>query len=295
MDECAAYCDSFQGPRVEPEGIAAMTTSYQAQIARFRALHAPGSILVLPNVWDAASARVAEECGAKAIATSSASLAWAHGYPDGQQLPRETLIAVTAEIARTVNLPISVDSEAGFSSAPDGVAGFVSALVHAGAAGINLEDGTTPPALLAAKITAIKKSCRAEGWDVFVNARVDVYLRALVPAEKAVEESIARGRLYRDAGADGLFVPGVTDLGAMRAISEAVDLPLNVLVRPGLASVAELQKAGVRRVSAGSDTSRAALGAYRRAAKELLEQGRYDTLYAEADGCPGMNALLKRG
>lgn len=262
--------------------------------ARFRILHAPGNILVLPNAWDAASARVAEDCGAAAIATSSAAVAWSQGYGDGEKIPKETMLSVVADIVRVARIPVSADSEAGYSDDPESVGDFVVALARAGAVGINLEDGRSPPELLAAKIAAIKRACALASVDVFVNARTDVYLKALVPAENAVAESIARGERYRDAGADGLFVAGVTDAAAMRKISTAVNLPLNVLVRPGMVPIAQLRDAGVRRVSTGSETRRAALGAYRRAAKELLEQGRYDTLYSEADGCPNLNALMSR-
>lgn len=271
-----------------------MAHSTAEHAARFRALHQQGSMLVLPNAWDGASARLAEDCGAAAIATSSAAVSWAHGVPDGEKLPREMLLAVLGEIVRTVKVPVSVDSEGGFSSNPDEVAEFVVALARAGAVGINLEDGTSPPDLLAAKISAIRRACKRDGVDVFVNARTDVILHRLVPAEDAPGEAISRGKLYFEAAADGLFVPVLTDLAAMTKIAEAVDLPLNVLVRPTLAPIAELKNAGVRRVSAGSELCRAALGAARRAMKEMLESGRYGALYAEGEGLPNMNALLTR-
>jgi 2-methylisocitrate lyase-like PEP mutase family enzyme len=262
--------------------------------AQFRALHNDGSILVLPNAWDAGSARLAEDCGAKAIATSSAALCWAHGYADGETMPTAILLAAVAEIVRVVNLPVSVDSESGFSSDPEAVADFVMALARAGAVGVNLEDGTAPPDLLAAKIAAIKTACEREGVDMFVNARTDVVLKKLVPAEDVLREAIARGERYLDADADGLFVPALTDLAAMKTISEEIDLPLNVLTRPGLATVSELKAAGVRRLSAGAGIGMAALGAARRVTKELLEKGRYDAMFAEAEGVPNMNALLAR-
>jgi len=129
---------------------------------------------------------------------------------------------------------------------------------------------------------------------VFVNARTDVYLRALVPAGNAVEESIVRGRRYREAGADGLFVPGVTDLAAMKQMADAVALPLNVLVWQGLPPVGELKAAGVRRVSAGAATARAAFGALGRAAKQILDEGRYDAIFSDGADCPNMNRLLTR-
>jgi 2-methylisocitrate lyase-like PEP mutase family enzyme len=210
-------------------------------------------------------------------------------------MPTSILLAAVAEIVRAVRIPVSVDSEAGFSSDPEAVADFVTALARAGAVGINIEDGTAPPDLLASKIAAIKNACEREGVDMFVNARTDIVLKKLVPAADVEREAIARGERYLDADADGFFVPGLTDLAAMTTISEAIDLPLNVLTWPGLAPVAELKAAGVRRVSAGAGIGRAALGAARRATKELLEKGRYDAMSAEADGLPNMNTLLTRG
>jgi 2-methylisocitrate lyase-like PEP mutase family enzyme len=271
-----------------------MSATQNQSAAAFRAAHAAGSVLVLPNAWDVASARIAEDCGAKAIATSSAAVAWAHGYPDGEKLSKEALLALVADIVRVVKVPVSADSEAGFSAEPADAAAFVVALARAGAVGINLEDGTAPPELLAAKIAAIKKACAREGFDVFVNARTDVYLKSLVPAERAVEETLARGALFRDAGADGFFVPALVETAPMRAIVDAIALPLNVLIWSKLPPVAALKEAGVRRVSAGAGTARAAYGALRRAAQDMLELGSYDAMYAEAEGCPNLNALMER-
>ena len=129
-------------------------------------------------------------------------------------------------------------------------------MLDAGAVGINLEDGAASVERPCAKIEAVKQAASRAGVDLFVNARTDVYLRGLVPPERAVAETIERGHRYQAAGADGFFVPKVTDLAEMRAIADAVALPLNVLVMPGLAQVAELQRAGVRRVSAGSAIAR---------------------------------------
>lgn len=259
---------------------------------KFRALHAPGKLLILPNAWDAASARAAEDAGAAAIATSSAALAWCHGYPDGEALPAVVLIAAVEEIVRVVKVPVSVDSEGGYSSDPVKAASFVAALIEAGAAGINLEDGSAPPELLAAKIEAIKSTAKAKGTDIFINARVDVYLRNLVPDDAKLAEAIRRGKIYRDAGADGLFVPGLNDLAGIREVVGAVDLPFNSLVQKGLPPIAELKAAGVRRVSAGAGISRAAYGAAKRATKMLLEEGKYDAIFASSGDCPEFNKLF---
>ncbi|HSZ73187.1 MAG TPA: isocitrate lyase/phosphoenolpyruvate mutase family protein [Rhizomicrobium sp.] len=262
------------------------------QTVQFRALHGEGRLLILPNAWGAGSARLIEDCGAEAIATSSAAFAWAHGYPDGEALPVATFLPAVAEILRVVKVPVSVDSETGFSDTPEGAAQFVGALIERGVSGINLEDGHGSPELLVAKIKAIKAEATRKGGDIFINARADVYLKNLAAPEKMLTETIARGLAYTEAGADGFFAPGVFELSDIRAIVSAVSLPLNILVWPGLASIAELKAAGVRRVSAGSGTSRAANGALRRATTRLLEDGLYDTMLKEGEDAPKMNALL---
>ncbi len=270
-----------------------MTASTQReQVAKFRALHAPGNLLVLPNAWDAASARLAEELGAKAIATSSASLAWSHGYPDGQAIPVSTVLAAVAEIVRVVCVPVSVDSEAGYSDNPAKVADHVCALADLGVCGINLEDAKSPPELLATKIAAIRQTLARKGADIFVNARCDVFLHKLTAPEAAIAETIARGKHYKQAGADGFFVPAIADAAQIREVAGAVDLPLNVLARETLPPLAVLKDAGVRRFSAGSNTARAALGAARRAMKQLLDEGICDAIFLEGEGVPNMNALL---
>jgi len=270
-----------------------MSNAQIQMAARFRAAHAPGKFLVLPNAWDVASARIAEDCGAEAIATSSAAVAWAHGYADGEKLPKGVLLQLVSDIARLAKVPITADSEAGYSAAPADTAAFVVTLARAGAVGINLEDGRDAPALLADKIKAIKVLCKRDGVDVFINARTDVYLKSLVPPERALEEALERGHLYRDAGADGFFVPALLDASGLRKIADAIDLPLNALPWPKLPDMAALKAAGVRRVSAGASTARAAMGAMRRATLGLLKDGSYDALNAEADGCPNLNALMQ--
>lgn len=151
----------------------------------FRALHARGKFLTLPNAWDAASARLVEDCGAQAIATSSAAVAWAHGYPDGEALSTSILLAAVAEILRVVKIPVSVDSEAGYSSDPAKVAEYTNTLIDMGVAGINLEDGTHSPDLTARKIEAIKNAAHRKNSNIFINARADVYLKKLALPDRA--------------------------------------------------------------------------------------------------------------
>ena len=258
----------------------------------FRNLHGAGKMLVLPNAWDAASARLVEDCGASAIATSSAAVAWAHGYADGEALSTPVLLATVAEILRVVKIPVSVDSEAGYSVEPAKVADFTSALIDMGVAGINLEDGTAPPDLLARKIEAIKSAAHKKGADLFINARADVYLRKLSAPDAARDEIIRRAKLYEQAGADGFFAPAVTDPADMRAIADAVSLPLNILFWSGVPSFDVMKASGVRRISAGAGISRIALGAARTATKQFLEGADYQTVFKPAEGLPNMNTLL---
>ena len=268
--------------------------SIQARAEAFHRLHAPGELLVLPNAWDAASARLMESLEASAIATTSAGVCWAHGFADGTAIPLGVLAAAVAEIVQVTSLPVSVDIEAGYSAEPRQVAETVSTLIDAGAVGINLEDGREPPELLAAKITAVKQAAERAGVDLFVNARTDVYLVKLTRPESALEETIARAKRYASAGCDGLFVPGLHEASAIRAVVGAVQLPLNLLVLPQLPTVAELRDCGVRRLSAGSRVFAAAFGTARRAVKQLLSEGRYESLFSESVAYAEMNALFPK-
>ena len=268
------------------------TTDAAARADAFRALHVPGTPVRIANAWDAGSARLIESCGAAAIATTSAGLAWARGYPDGDALPPAVLAVAVAEIVRVVAVPVSVDAEGGYSDDPAVVAEHVRAIIDAGGIGINLEDGSGSPDLLVAKIEAARSASDQAGIHLFINARTDVYLRGLVPPEQAVEEALACGTRYRDAGADGLFVPGVKDPDAIREIVARAGLPLNVLVVPGLAPVTELATLGVARVSAGSAIAQAAAGLALRAATEFLGDGRYDTMFERDVDYGTLNALF---
>ena len=259
----------------------------------FRQLHVPGRPLLLANAWDAGSARLIESCGAAAIATTSAGLAWARGYPDGDVLPLRVLTAAVAEISRVVSVPLSVDAEGGYSDDPKAVGEVVRAIVDAGGIGINIEDGSSPPDLLVAKIEAARAAAAAAGVDLFINARTDVYLRSLVPTERTVEESIARASRYADAGADGIFVPAVKEPDEIRAIVAAVGLPLNVLTTPGLPSIPALAELGVARVSAGSGIAQIAAGVVQSVATEFLA-GRLEPLLEKRNVDYGLlNALFR--
>lgn len=261
--------------------------------AAFRALHAPGRLLLLANAWDAGSARLLQECGAPAIATTSAGVAWSHGYADGNALPPATVAAAIAEVTRVVRVPVSADVEGGYSDDPSRVGELVAAVVGAGAVGINLEDGNGTVDLLCAKIEAAKSAAARQGVDLFLNARVDVYLRNLVPRERALEETLARVRRYAQAGCDGIFVPRLTAPADVRAVVAAVEpLPLNLLAVPDLAPAAELRTLGVRRLSAGSALASAALGMTKRLGTAFLTDGHSPELFLEGIEHGAMNKLL---
>ena len=261
----------------------------------FAALHAGPRLLILPNAWDAGSARVIESAGAKAIATSSAAVAWAHGYADGQFLPFETLLATVAEIVKTVSVPVSADIEAAYAQDAATAAKTVGQVIAAGAVGINIEDGNDAPDLLAAKIENLKSAAAKAGAALWVNARIDTYLRRLVPAEQAYDETVRRAALYRAAGADSIFAPALIDLAELTRLVKAVVLPLNVLAWPGLPDAAVLESIGVRRLSAGSGIGKAVLGHTFALAKTFLADGRSEPLTQGPLSNPDINGMMRRG
>ncbi|MCA8091041.1 isocitrate lyase/phosphoenolpyruvate mutase family protein [Burkholderia anthina] len=248
-------------------------------VKTFRQLHAGTKPLLLPNAWDAGSARLFESAGATAIATTSGGVAWALGYRDGGVLPIYELVSTVAHIARVVTVPLSVDIENGYSDDPKVVAENVMRLAYLGIAGINIEDGEDEPTLLADKVDAIRKATARAGVDLFVNVRSDVFLRRLVPPFELVGESIARGNLYAEAGADGLFLPGLRQSEHIRSVVNDVSLPLNLMVWPELADADELGKLGVRRLSAGTSIAQVAWGTAERLARDFLKNGGSAPMY----------------
>lgn len=265
-----------------------MTTSADT----FHQLHRGPDVLLLPNCWDAGSARLLESLGARAVATTSAGLAWAQGYPDGDALPVDRLAAVVASITRVLGVPLTVDMEGGYSDDPVAVGDAVEKIANAGGVGINLEDGASPVDLYVRKIEAARKGADRAGVRLFINARTDVYLRGLVAEDRQVEETLARAKRFRNAGADGLFVPKVVSPDAIRAIASGAGLPLNVLAWPGLAPAAKLGAMGVRRISAGSSIAQAALGRARDLAKAFLAEGNSAPMFEGGILYPELNALF---
>ncbi len=258
--------------------------------SKFRELHR--ELLLLPNAWDAGSARLFESHGAKAIATSSAGVAWSRGYRDADRVPAEVVLSLAREITRVIQVPLSIDLEGGYSDDPKEVAQLVRQVLETGAVGINLEDGSAPPELLCQKIEAAKKAAETAGIDLFLNVRTDVYLRDLAPEGKAAEEVLRRARLYRAAGGDGLFVPGLAEENEIEKIASAIaPTPLNLMLVPGLPSVDVLHRMGVKRLSAGSAIAQAALGLSARLTTDFLA-GTFDPIFAGAVEYGATNQLF---
>jgi len=267
--------------------------------ARLRALHQGPPILVLPNAWDAASARVFEAEGFPAIATSSAGVAAALGYPDGGVVPTREMIEAVARIARAVKVPVTADIEHAYGTTPDAVAEVVLRVIAAGAVGINIEDfvpgGTElePIPLQADKIKTIAKASATSGVRVVINARTDVFLRALGAPETRLSVAIDRGRAFLAAGADCVFVPGVRDRDTISELVRGIGGPINVLAVKDTPSIGDLEALGVARVSLGSGPMRAALAVVRDTARELKTHGTYAAFTGHALAFDEVTELMK--
>ncbi|WP_433010252.1 isocitrate lyase/PEP mutase family protein [Kribbella sp. CA-294648] len=261
----------------------------QAQARAFRALHDDGP-LVLPNAWDPGSARAIEAAGAKAVATTSAGVSWAEGVADAGGLTRDTALAVLRRIANVVSVPITADLESGYGATPAEVGATVTEVLAIGVVGINLEDSVdhvlTEPAFLAERIAAAREAAVAAGIDLVINARTDTHLFGDGTG------TLERARLYADAGADVLFVPGVVDADTIRELVAGSPLPLNVMTGAGAPTIAELAALGVARISIGPAISAGAYGLAAAAASELLTAGTYNALSAAADFAAN-NKLLR--
>jgi 2-methylisocitrate lyase-like PEP mutase family enzyme len=257
----------------------------------FRKLHEGPEVLVLPNAWDAISARVMESEGFPAVATTSAGCAAVLGYADGQRIPRTEMMFLVAKIAAAVDVPVTADVEAGYDDAVQTALD----VLGAGAVGLNLEDmvddALLPVAMQVERIRAIRQAC---GMSIVINARTDVFLAEIGDPATRFDRTVERLNTYRDAGADCLFVPGVKDAETIGRIVQAVHGPLNILATPGAPSIAEMKSLGVARVSLGSGPSRVALGAIRRLARDLKHHGTFEALATEAIPYAEVQKLLTR-
>ena len=276
-------------------------TAQPKRAKRFLDLHRGPRILLLANAWDAASARLFAEEGLPAIATTSAGVAFSLGFPDGERTPFPEMVAAIERIVRAVRIPVTADIESGFGQTPNEVGENVRAVLQAGAVGVNLEDGTgdegdplSPISLHSQRIHAAREAAASAGLAVVLNARTDVFLDSVGQPATRFEEAVARANAYRQAGADCLFVPGVTDVSTIERLVGAIKGPVNVLAAAQSPPLSELQRLGVARVSLGSGPIRATLGLLRRITRELQGSGTYRALTEGALSYPEANSLLER-
>lgn len=241
-----------------------------------------GRVLILANAWDVASARLVEAAGAPAVATTSAGVAWSLGSADGDRLPAERAVDLVARVVASVRVPVTADIESGFGTSAAEVGDTVRAVADAGAAGVNIEDALHPgPALREVDDQVGRLAAARAAGGLFINARIDTYLLGIGPPEGRLAETVSRARAYLNAGADGIFVPGVVDRVTIEELVERIDAPLNVLGMPGALPVPELAGLGVARVSVGARVALAAYAVATRAAEELLGAGTYDSLVTD--------------
>jgi len=322
------------------------TTAAQKAL-RLLELHHASQPLVLINAWDAASAAMVEHCGLPAVATSSAALANALGFPDGQYLPWEQMLEAVARICRAVKVPVTADIESGFAADVTALETSITQIIHAGAVGVNLEDVMPANADLKddnlenadakkananvrhgsplfpvpeqiVRIQAARRAGQAAGIHLVINARTDAYWQAGVEPAEAMRGTLERGKAYLQAGADCIFIPGLrnpehikTVIDHLSADPRSDDLrnngvrdvhqpsvhrvsPVNILAGPGVPSIPELAKLGVKRVSYGSGPHRAAMGLLRRMAEEARTSGTYAALTEGAVPYEEINGLFQR-
>lgn len=268
-------------------------------------LHTNGDMLILPNVWDVASARLVAEAGFPVVATASAAIAFAHGYKDGEYIPRDRMLAAVGEIAKAVALPVTADLEAGYGTAPDDVANTVRLAIAAGIAGANIEDYRRDPAggipeggiieheIAISRIAAARAAADEFGIHFVINARTDAFLHGRGIVDDPLAMAIERGNAFFEAGADCVFVPGVADAEIIQRLAEALNGPLNILVTPACPPLSVLKDLGVGRASFGPRPYFAAIAAFRQILTGLAE-GTADPFPANSVTFPEMMKLMER-
>jgi 2-methylisocitrate lyase-like PEP mutase family enzyme len=272
--------------------------SSQAEKAEeFRTLHDRREVLVLPNAWDVPSARVFEDEGFPAIATSSAGMMVSLGYPDGEEIPPNEFEAAVGRISRALTVPLSVDVVGGFGDTPEGVSGSVRTIVRAGAVGINIEDFVHSTKKLLSierqkgRLQALIHLRESLKVPFVINARTDALRYAAGDDDARMEAAIRRAEAYRDMGVDCVYPMGLTDAQSISRFVKALDFPVNVMVRKGLPPVQDLKRLGVARVSFGPAASYAAMGLLKRASREVQEKGTFSALVEGAITFDELNSL----
>jgi len=276
-----------------------MNQAEQASKAEaFRTLHRGPRLLLMANAWDAITARLFEAEGFAAVATTSGGVSWAVGYPDGEAAPWDEVVGQTARIARAVAVPVTADIEAGFGETPEAVGRSIGDIIRAGIVGVNLEDGLrsgSPPIRSVedalARIRAAREAARAAGVPIVINARTDVYIKNIGDEQSRFDEAVARGRAYLAAGADCVYPITLRDPATIGRLVQALKAPVNINVRAGYPSVAELEALGVARVTTATQLTLVALAATRQVAHEIKTTGRFDAIDPTI-GHPEMQQLM---
>ena len=263
-----------------------MTPDRQKQLAdTFRHAHR-GPLLLLPNAWDAMSARQFEAAGFGAVATTSGGLAWALGYADGEKAPWREVVAAHERIVRAVRVPVTADIEAGYGDTPDQVGASIGEILRTGVVGFNLEDGTSRPDVpvrpiedAVARIRAAREAANAASVPAVINARVDLYIKNVGDPASRFDETVLRGKAYLAAGADCIYPFGLADLGAIARLVKALDnAPINIVARAGTPPAAELERIGVSRISIASSATLAVMSLIKRIGEGLRATGTFDVL-----------------
>lgn len=260
--------------------------------AQFRALHGSEALFVLPNCWDAISAKVLQNAGAKAVATASASVSWACGVRDGEGLSRDEMVGVVRRVCDGVDVPVSADMERGYGETAHEVKASIGAVIEAGAVGINIEDslgesGQRPVGQMRERIAAARDAGNEAGIDIFINARADGFLLGGA-GDDVLADTIERGNAWLDAGADCVFVPGVSDLDIMKQLVAGINGPVSMIVMDEKTpNLAQLQSAGIVRISTGPRTMQAVMGCLADAYRSVGQNGDFGFVA----GVPGFAEL----
>jgi 2-methylisocitrate lyase-like PEP mutase family enzyme len=271
--------------------------SQKEKAEAFRDLHRGKRLFVLPNAWDVPSARIFENSGFPAIATSSAGMMVSLGYPDGEIIPWTEYLEAVRKIARVLSAPLSVDIVGGFGADAGDVASTIKGILEAGGIGINIEDFVhatkklEPVEKEVGKLKAIQTQASSMGVPLVINARTDALRFAGGDDEAKLQEAIRRASAYRDAGADCVYPMGLTDRDSISRFVKELDCPVNVMIRKGLPTLQELENLGVTRVSFGPSASYAAMGLLKRISKEILESGSFCGLLEGAISIDELNSL----
>jgi len=265
------------------------STTHKEKAIQFRGFHQGLPLLVLPNVWDAASARIIEQAGFRAIATTSSGVAAALGYSDGQHMSREMMIDAIARIVRVVKCPVTADIEAGYGNSIEEVLQTVKAVITTGAVGINIEDSPKQHAKALVDIAyqvelikALRELATTMDVPFVINARVDVFLLAIGEPESRFEHAVQRANAYLQAGADCIYPIGKLDQTLIANLIKAINGPINIMGGPPGPPLPELAQLGVARVSLAGSLMRSILGHLRAIAQELHKSGTYTNMEAEA-------------